>query len=42
MRGALAPQVPHINMMIVIAALAAIDLGLLVIGLKRFRGKAIG
>jgi len=42
MRGALAPQVPHINMFLVIGALAAIDLFLLVLGLKRFHGKAIG
>ena len=42
MRGALAPQVPHINMILVIAALAVIDVALLVIGLKRFHGKAIG
>ena len=42
LRGALAPQVPHIPTLIVIAALAAIDLSLMVIGLKRFYGKAIG
>ena len=42
LRGALAPQVPHISMAIVMAALAAIDLALLAIGLKRFHGKAIG
>jgi len=42
LRGALAPQVPHIATWIVIAALAAIDLSLMAIGLKRFYGKAIG
>jgi ABC-2 type transport system permease protein len=42
LRGALAPQVPHIPTPIVIAALAAIDVSLMVIGLKRFYGKAIG
>jgi len=42
LRGALAPQVPHIQTWIVIAALAGIDLALMAIGLKRFYGKAIG
>ena len=42
LRGALAPQVPHIHSWIVIAALAAIDLSLMTIGLKRFYKKAIG
>jgi ABC-2 type transport system permease protein len=42
LRGALAPQVPHIPTLIVIAALAAIDLSLRAIGLKRFYAKAIG
>ena len=42
LRGALAPQVPHIPIAIVIAALAVIDLSLLLLGLKRFYGKAIG
>jgi len=42
MRGALSPKVPHIDMIIVIAALAAIDVFLLVVGLQRFHKKAIG
>jgi ABC-2 type transport system permease protein len=42
LRGALAPQVPHIPTPIVIAALSAIDLALMAIGLKRFYAKAIG
>jgi ABC-2 type transport system permease protein len=42
LRGALAPQVPHIPVLCVIAALAVIDVFLMVFGLKRFYGKAIG
>jgi ABC-2 type transport system permease protein len=42
MRGALAPMVEHMNVYIVMATLAVIDLFLLVVGLKRFYGKAIG
>jgi ABC-2 type transport system permease protein len=42
MRGALAPAVDHINVYLVIAVLAAIDVTLLVVGLKRFHSKAIG
>ena len=41
LRGALAPQVPHMNTLVVIAALAVIDLGLLYVGLKKFRQKAV-
>ena len=41
LRGALAPQVPHIAMWIVMCALAVIDVALMGIGLKRFYGKAI-
>jgi ABC-2 type transport system permease protein len=41
LRGALVPQVPHINTLLVIAALAAIDLGLLYLGLRKFRQKAV-
>jgi ABC-2 type transport system permease protein len=41
LRGALVPNVPHMNTLIVIAALAVIDIGLLLIGLKRFRNKAV-
>src|SRR5260370_27361034 len=35
LRGALVPQVPHMNTAIVIGALALIDIGLLYIGLKK-------
>ena len=42
LRGALAPQVPHIPTSMVIAALVVIDLLLMTIGLKKFNGKAIG
>ena len=41
LRGALAPQFPHINTMVVIAALAVIDIGLLYFGLKKFQNKAV-
>jgi ABC-2 type transport system permease protein len=41
LRGALAPQVPHIDTMVVIVALAAIDIGLLYFGLKKFESKAV-
>ena len=41
LRGALAPQVPHMNTLVVILALAVIDLGLLYVGLKKFRQKAV-
>jgi ABC-2 type transport system permease protein len=41
LRGTLAPQFPHIPTIIVIGALAVIDLGLLYLGLKRFRRKAV-
>jgi ABC-2 type transport system permease protein len=42
MRGALSPKVDHINVFLVMGVLAAIDLTLLVLGLKRFHSKAIG
>jgi ABC-2 type transport system permease protein len=42
LRGALVPQVPHIPTLAVFAALIAIDVMLLTIGLKRFHRKAIG
>jgi len=42
LRGTLAPQVLHIHTTVAMAALAAIDLSLLAIGLKRFYAKAIG
>jgi len=41
LRGALAPQVPHMPAAVVLAALAAIDAALLVAGLNRFRKKAV-
>ena len=42
MRGALVPGVPHISIPVVIAALAAINVLLMVLGMKKFYGKAIG
>ena len=41
LRGALVPQVPHINTMIVIGALAVIDIVLLYVGLRKFHQKAV-
>jgi hypothetical protein len=41
LRGALAPQVPHIDTLVVIGALAAIDAVLIWAGLKRFQQKAV-
>jgi len=41
LRGALVPAAPHIDTMLVIAALAVIDLALLYLGLKRFHKKAL-
>jgi ABC-2 type transport system permease protein len=41
LRGALAPQVPHIPTLIVIGALALIDCILLAAGLMRFNAKAV-
>jgi ABC-2 type transport system permease protein len=41
LRGALVPQVPHMNTLFVIGALAFIDLGLLYLGLKKFHQKAV-
>ena len=41
LRGALVPQVPHMNTLFVIGALAVIDLGLLYLGLKKFQQKAV-
>jgi len=41
LRGALVPQVPHMNTFLVIGALAVIDLGLLFLGLRKFRQKAV-
>jgi ABC-2 type transport system permease protein len=41
LRGALVPQVPHMSTLAVIGALFVIDLGLLVLGLKKFHDKAV-
>jgi ABC-2 type transport system permease protein len=41
LRGALAPQIPHIPIVAVVGALAAMDLCFLVFGLKKFRSKAV-
>jgi ABC-2 type transport system permease protein len=41
LRGALVPTAPHIDIVLVIAALALIDFGLLYVGLKKFRSKAL-
>jgi len=41
LRGALAPQVQHIPLWIVLSALAVLDLALLVLGLKKFQKKAV-
>lgn len=41
LRGALVPQVPHIALWIVMVAMAAIDLVLIVVGLKKFQQKAV-
>ena len=41
LRGALVPQVRHMNTLAVIGALAAIDAALLVVGLWKFRQKAV-
>jgi ABC-2 type transport system permease protein len=42
MRGALVPGVPHISIPVVIAALVAINLLLMLVGMKKFYSKAIG
>jgi ABC-2 type transport system permease protein len=42
LRGALAPQIPHIPVAATIAVLGFVDVVLLSLGLKRFGGKAIG
>jgi ABC-2 type transport system permease protein len=41
LRGALAPQVPHIQMAAVIGVLIVMDVLFLVVGLKKFHGKAV-
>jgi ABC-2 type transport system permease protein len=41
LRGALAPQFPHIDTAVVLGALLAIDAGLLFVGLKKFHNKAV-
>ncbi len=42
LRGALAPEVPHISMAVAIGVLAGVDMALLVVGLRKFNGKAVG
>ncbi len=42
LRGALVPGIPHISNLAVIAALTAINVILLVVGMKRFYAKSIG
>jgi hypothetical protein len=42
MRGALAPQVPHIPTIVSLGVLVTIDVLLLVVGPRKFNGKAIG
>ena len=41
LRGALVPQVPHMNTLVVIGALTVIDIALLFVGLRKFRQKAV-
>lgn len=41
LRGALVPDRPHIDTMLVIAALVVIDVALLLFGMKKFRQKAV-
>jgi ABC-2 type transport system permease protein len=41
LRGTLAPQVPHIPLPAVAAALAFVDVVLIFVGLRKFRGKAV-
>jgi ABC-2 type transport system permease protein len=41
LRGALAPQFPHIPALAVLGALVLIDIGLLSLGMRKFRNKAV-
>jgi ABC-2 type transport system permease protein len=41
LRGTLVPTAPHIDTILVIGALAVIDVGLLFLGLRKFRNKAV-
>jgi ABC-2 type transport system permease protein len=41
LRGALAPQTPHMSMAVVLGALLVIDFVLLAVGLNRFHHKAV-
>jgi len=41
LRGALAPQTPHMNTLLVLGVLLAIDVALMAAGLKKFRDKAV-
>ena len=42
LRGTLAPQVPHMPVLVVITVLAVMDTALIVFGLNRFFRKAVG
>lgn len=41
LRGVLTPQFPHLSMLAIVGALLAFDVALLVLGLNRFRKKAV-
>lgn len=41
LRAALVPQFPHLSLPLILAALAGFDILLLVVGLRRFRNKAV-
>jgi ABC-2 type transport system permease protein len=41
LRGALAPQFPHMDTLLVIGVLTLIDIGLIYVGLRRFQSKAV-
>jgi ABC-2 type transport system permease protein len=41
LRGALSPRSPHIHMTVVLVILTLIDVVLIVVGLWRFRAKAV-
>ncbi len=42
LRGAIAPEVPHMPAVVTLSALLAIDLAVLAFGLRQFRRKAVG
>jgi ABC-2 type transport system permease protein len=41
LRGTLVPQFPHLSLLVVLIALVIVDTLLLVLGLRKFRGKAV-